>query len=138
MTIVAFLPTFLSPTSIFAPVSTPADSIFELSLFVLAVTTGIFVTVVGLLVYAIVQFRRGPEDDGSEPPQVYGSYEVELAWTIIPVLIVLALFLATARAIASLQHPKEPPNAVDVVVIGHQYWWEYRYPKWNVVTANEL
>jgi len=128
----------MSPTSIFAPVSTPADSIFELSLFVLAVTAGIFVVVFGLLVYAVVRFRRRRDDDGSEPPQVYGSYEVELAWTIVPVLIVVALFLATARVIASVQHPPKPKDALDVVVIGHQYWWEYRYPKFGVVSANEL
>src|SRR5712691_1118797 len=131
-------PAAMSPTSIFAPVSTPADSIFELSMFVLAVTAGIFVVVFGLLVYAVVRFRRRRDDDGSEPPQVYGSYEVELAWTIIPVLIVVALFLATARVIASVQHPPKPKDALDVVVIGHQYWWEYRYPKFGVVSANEL
>lgn len=128
----------LSPTNIFAPASTPADSIFELSVFVVAVTTGIFIAVFGLLVYALVQFRKPADDDDSEPAQVYGSYEVELAWTVIPVLIVVALFLATARVIASVQHPPQPANAVEVVVIGHQYWWEYRYPKLNVVTANEL
>ena len=127
-----------SPTNIFAPASTPADSIFDLSMFVLAVAAGIFATVFGLLVYAIVQFRREGNDDGSEPPQVYGSNEVELAWTVIPVLIVVALFLATARVIASVQHPPKPPEALDVVVIGHQYWWEYRYPAFDVVTANEL
>jgi cytochrome c oxidase subunit II len=137
MPIADFLAQF-SPTNIFAPASTPADSIFELSLFVLAVTTGIFVAVFGLLIYALVQFRREADDDGTEPPQVYGSYEVELAWTVIPVLIVVALFLATTRVIASIQHPAQPPDAVEVVVIGHQYWWEYRYPKLNVVTANEL
>src|SRR5947199_166137 len=128
----------MSPTSIFAPVSTPADAIFELSMFVLAVTAGIFVVVFGLLVYAVVRFRRRRDDDGSEPPQVYGSYEVELAWTIVPVLIVVALFLATARVIANVQHPPKPKDALDVVVIGHQYWWEYRYPKFGVVSANEL
>src|SRR5947199_6001970 len=128
----------MSPTSIFAPVSTPADSIFELSMFVLAVTAGIFVVVFGLLVYAVVRFRGRRDDEGSEPPQVYGSYEVELAWTIVPVLIVVALFLATARVIASVQHPPKPKDALDVVVIGHQYWWEYRYPKFGVVSANEL
>src|SRR6266849_6675691 len=137
MPIADFLAQF-SPTNIFAPASTPADSIFELSLFVLAVTSGIFATVVGLLVYAVVGFRKRPDDDGSEPAQVYGSNEVELAWTVIPVLIVVALFLATARVIASVQQPAKPRDAIEVTVIGHQYWWEYRYPQWNVVTANEL
>jgi len=127
----------LSPTSIFAPVSTPADGIFQLSLFVLAITTAIFVIVVGLMAYAVVRFRRRT-DDGVEPTPVFGSYQVELAWTIVPVLIVVALFLATARVIASMQHPPKPPDALDVVVIGHQYWWEYRYPALGVVTANEL
>ena len=53
-------------------------------------------------------------------------------------LIVVVLFLATARVIASIQGAEKPRDAVDVVVVGHQYWWEYRYPKWDVVTANEL
>ena len=134
----ALLTLLSSPTSIFAPASTPADSIFDLSIFVLAVATAIFATVFSLLVYAIVQFRREKNDDGTEPPQVYGSYEVELAWTIVPVLIVIALFLATARVIASVQYPPRPPGALDVVVVGHQYWWEYQYPGFGVVTANEL
>ncbi len=48
----------LSPTNIFAPVSTPAQSIFELSLFVLTITAAIFVVVFSLLAYAVVKFRR--------------------------------------------------------------------------------
>jgi cytochrome c oxidase subunit 2 len=128
----------LSPTNIFAPNSTPADSIFNLSLFVLSVTAGIFVIVGGLLAYSVVKFRKRTNDDGREPPQVYGSNQVELAWTVIPVLIVVALFMATARVIATVQHPPMPDNAIEVVAIGHQYWWEYRYPGLKVVTANEL
>src|SRR5947208_15854514 len=93
-------PAAMSPTNIFAPVSTPAHSIFELSMFVLPVTAGIFVVVFGLLVYAVVRFRRRRDDDGSEPPHVYGSYEVELAWPGVRVLVVGALLLATARVIA--------------------------------------
>jgi cytochrome c oxidase subunit 2 len=128
----------MSPTSIFASASTPADAIAELSYFVLAVTAGIFIVVGGLLVYAVARFRKRRHDTASEPAQVYGSSEVEIAWTVIPVLIVVVLFLATARVIASIQGAEKPRDAVDVVVVGHQYWWEYRYPKWDVVTANEL
>lgn len=128
----------LSPTNIFAPNSTPADSIFGLSLFVLSVTAGIFVIVAGLLAYCVVKFKKRTDDDGREPPQVYGSNQVELAWTVIPVLIVVALFMATARVIATVQTPLLPPNAIEVVAIGHQFWWEYRYPGLKVVTANEL
>ena len=128
----------LSPTTIFSPVSTPASSIFGLSLFVLAVTAVIFTIVFSLLVYSIVKFRKRRDDDGHEPPQIYGSNQVELAWTVIPVLTVFVLFLVTARVIHSIQDAPQPPGAIEVVAIGHQFWWEFRYPALGVVTANEL
>jgi len=128
----------LSPTNIFAPNSTPADTIFGLSMFVLAITGVIFAVVASLLTYAVIKFRRRSGDDGREPAQVYGSTQVELAWTVIPVLIVVVLFLATARVIASVQNAARPRGAIEVTVIGHQYWWEFRYPDLGVVTANEL
>lgn len=130
-------PSPLSPTNIFAPASTPAQSIHDLSLFVLGVTAVIFVVVFSLLAYAVVKFRSRT-DDTREPPQVYGSTQVELAWTVIPVLIVLALFMASARVIAAIQNAVRPATAIEVVAIGHQFWWEFRYPGSNVVTANEL
>src|ERR1700685_2416483 len=129
---------FLSPTNIFAPTSTPAQSIFDLSIFVLEVTAAIFLVVFTLLTYAVVKFRKRKTVDGREPAQVYGSSQLELAWTVVPVLIVVVLFLAAARVIASIQNAPKPDNAIEVTVIGHQFWWEYRYPSLKVVTANEL
>src|SRR5262249_42248189 len=73
-----------------------------------------------------------------EPPQVYGSTQIELAWTIFPMLIVVVLFAATARVIHAIQDAPQPPTAVEVTVIGHQFWWEYEYQALGVVTANEL
>jgi cytochrome c oxidase subunit II len=128
----------LSPTDIFAPASTPAHSIFELSLFVLSTAAAIFVVVFSLLVYVVIRYRKRAQDDGREPAQVYGSTQVELAWTIIPVLVVLVLFLTSARVIFSIQDAVHPPGTLEVTVIGHQFWWEYRYPTLGVVTANEL
>jgi cytochrome c oxidase subunit II len=127
-----------SPTSIFRPVSTPAQSIYGLSVFVLAVTAAIFVVVFGLLVYVVIKFRDKDASDRREPPQVYGSAQIEIAWTVIPVLIVLALFLATARVVASVQDLETTPDAIEITVVGHQFWWEFRYPRLNVVTANEM
>jgi cytochrome c oxidase subunit 2 len=63
---------------------------------------------------------------------------MELAWTVTPVLIVLVLFFATARVIQSVQEAVAPPEAIEVVAIGHQFWWEFRYPGLGIVTANEL
>jgi cytochrome c oxidase subunit II len=128
----------LSSTNIFAPASTPAKTIFGLSMFVLAVTAVIFVVVGALLLYSVVKFRGRPTDAGREPAQVYGSTQIELAWTVIPVLIVAVLFLATARVIHAIQDAPKPSAALDVTVIGHQFWWEFRYPKFGIVTANEL
>jgi cytochrome c oxidase subunit 2 len=131
-------PSPFSPTNIFSPASTHAETILKVSNFTLVITALIFVTVFSLLAYAVRKFRRRPDDDGREPAQVYGSTQIEMAWTIIPTLIVVVLFLATARVIASMQNKPKPANAVEVTVVGHQYWWEYRYPQFNFVTANEL
>lgn len=128
----------LSSTNIFAPASTPAKTIFALSMFVLAVTTVIFVVVGSLLVYSVVKFRGRLTDAHREPAQVYGSTQIELAWTVIPVLIVAVLFVATARGIHAIQDAPRPAAVLDVTVIGHQFWWEFRYPKLGIVTANEL
>jgi cytochrome c oxidase subunit 2 len=91
-----------------------------------------------LLAYAVFKFRKRSDDDGSEPAQVYGSHQVELAWTVIPILIVVVLFLASARVITFVQGADRRADAIQVVAIGHQFWWEYQYPALGVVTANEL
>ncbi|MGA7157873.1 MAG: cytochrome c oxidase subunit II [Acidobacteriaceae bacterium] len=128
------------PTNIFAPAGTPADSVFSLSMLVFGITTAIFLVVAGILVYVLVRYRaRGSKEAAEqEPPQIYGSNQIELSWTVIPILIVVMLFLATTRVIYTTEHAPRPSNALDVTVIGHQYWWEYRYPKLGIVTANEL
>ena len=129
----------VAPTpSVFAPVSTPAFAIRELAFLVLAIVTVIFLVVAGLTVYAIIRYRRRPGDDGREPPQVYGSTQIELAWTVVPFLIVIVLFLTTARYIFAIERHAAPPEALEVTVVGNQWWWEIRYPGLGIVTANEL
>jgi cytochrome c oxidase subunit 2 len=86
----------------------------------------------------MVRFRHRAGDEASEPPQIYGSNQIELAWTVLPILIVVVLILVTSRTIADIQNRKAPPGAVQATVIGHQWWWEIRYPELGVVTANEL
>ena len=125
-------------TSIFEPLAEPAQEIKDTSILVLAVCAVIFVVVAGLLVYGLVRYRHRAGDEASEPPQVYGSNQIELAWTVLPVLIVFVLILVTSRTIADIQNRKPTQGAVQATIVGHQWWWEIRYPELGIVTANEL
>ena len=113
--------------SMFRPVSTPAQDISTLAVFVLMVTTAIFVIVSALLTYSVIRFRARP-GDGSEPPQLYGSAPVEFAWTAVPVLIVFVLILTTARSVYTVQAARRPPRSVAVRVeltsadVVHSFW----------------
>jgi cytochrome c oxidase subunit 2 len=134
-------PAFANPaqvTNLLQPLSQPAQEIKELSMLVLAICAAIFLIVTGLLVYAIVRFRHRAGDEASEPPQIYGSNQIETAWTVLPILIVFVLILVTSRTIADIQNRKAGPGAVHATIVGHQWWWEIRYPDLGIVTANEL
>ena len=125
--------------NIFDPLSAPAEELKTISWLVLAICLVIFIIVGGLLLYAIVRYRRrGPEDDLEEPPQVYGSAAIELAWIVPPVLIVLVLVLVTARTVGLLTRPDFPKETQRLTVIGHRFWWEVKYPEENAITANEI
>jgi cytochrome c oxidase subunit II len=95
----------------------------------------VFVLVEGVLIYAIFRFRGRPGDP--EPRQMHGNTTVEIIWTVIPALILAAIAVPTVRAIFQTNSfPKE--GALIIEVIGHQWWWEFRYPEYNVTTANEI
>jgi len=124
--------------NIFKPLATPADLVSDLSILTLVICAGVFLVVAALLLYAVIRFGYREGDSRSEPPQVYGSNQVEIAWTVIPILIVFVLAVATARITSAVQDQKMPKDAVNVTVIAHQWWWEFRYPDLKIVTANEL
>jgi cytochrome c oxidase subunit II len=95
----------------------------------------VFVLVEGVLVYAIFRFRGKPGDP--EPHQSHGNTTVEIIWTVIPALILAAIAVPTVRAIFQTNSfPKQ--GALIIEVVGHQWWWEFRYPEYNVTTANEI
>jgi cytochrome c oxidase subunit 2 len=132
--------------SLFDPASPDAESIRNLTFLVLVITGFIFVVVEGILLYAIVRFRRR-DATATEPPQVYGSKPIEVAWTAAPALIVFVLVLVTTRTLWEVDAGPPPPrpddHALFVTVIGHQWWWEYRYDHFDgkelgFTTANEL
>lgn len=137
--------------SVFSPVSPPAETIRDLFWLVLGITGGIFVVVESVLLYCIVRFRRRPGESPThtEPPQIYGSHPIEVAWTVAPALIVFVLFMIVLRCIWDIRHDREPPaGALEITVVGHQWWWEFRYYKpvqpdgkpgdYLFTTANEM
>lgn len=134
----AFAESRFASSNSFIPESTPAHEIYYLALFALTVTGCIFVVVGSLLFYAVFKYRARKTDPEHEPAQVYGSAQVELAWTVIPIIIIVVLFLTTARIIFAIQNAPQPKDDLKVTVIGHQFWWEFRYPEYGIVTANEL
>src|SRR5690349_16915533 len=96
---------------IFKPLASNGEQERQIALFTLAVTGAIFVVVATLIVYAMVRFRRRPGDqDLQEPPQVYGSNQIEAAWTVIPILIAFVLIGVTARVVAAIQNASPPPS----------------------------
>lgn len=123
------------PQSSVHPATDFAQGIHELYVSIFWWTLFILVVVWVALAYILVRFRARP--DSPEPKQIHGHLGLELAWTIGPALIVVAIAIPTIQAVFGTQQG-DPENAMVVEVIGHQYWWEFRYPETGVVTANEL
>ena len=95
----------------------------------------VFVFVEGILLYTIFRFRRRSENE--RPEHVHGNTTLEILWTIIPALILAFIAVPTVQTIFKTQ-AKAKSDALQVEVIGHQWWWEFRYPQYKITTANEL
>ena len=117
------------------PQSHYARSIFELSSWVLYVCLAIFLLVAGLVTYAGWKFRARPGE--ADPKQVFGSTKWEMAYVIPPTMLLAVIF----GFMLHVMHTSDPPaqaSGDDIVVVGHQWWWEVRYPKLGFITANEI
>ena len=119
---------------VFQPHSPQARAIYNLGVESSVILAVIFAIVAGAIVYALMRFRW--REGESDPNQLAGNRAVEITWTAIPCVIVVALFALTARTM-NVADPAPAPSP-DLVVIGHQWWWEARYPQSGVVAANEI
>src|SRR5688500_3669551 len=90
--------------------------------------TLVFVIVEGILIYTIIKYRR--RSDADEPKHVHGNTALEITWTVAPALILVVIAVPTVRTIFATQ-ARAIPNALQVEVIGHQWWWEFRYPQYT-------
>jgi cytochrome c oxidase subunit II len=127
--------TTFHPTTEFARIS---DGLFWLSL-VLGV--GVGVLVLGIMAYFLWKFRYHP--GAGEPKQIHGNTRLEVAWTLIPAVILAVIAIPTVKAIFKTQPDPAslPANTVTIEVVGKQWWWEFRYPQPGgdtIITANEV
>jgi cytochrome c oxidase subunit 2 len=100
---------------------------------VLVIAAVVFLVVAAGVVYSSVRYRsRGLA--APEPRQIFGSRTLEIVWTVVPLLIVTGLFIVTVRAMVLIDAPQD--SSPDLVITGHQWWWEARYPNGIVATGD--
>jgi cytochrome c oxidase subunit II len=97
--------------------------------------TIVFILVESILIYVVFRYRR--RDNQGTPPQTHGNVKLEIAWTLIPAVILVFIAVPTVRTIFITQ-AQAAPGSLNIEVTGHQWWWEFRYPEYGVTTANEI
>lgn len=122
--------------------NTAIDGLWDRLLFL---GTIVFVVVEGLLIYTVLRFRSKPGQRA--PRHVHGNTTLEILWTAIPAVVLMFIAVPTVRTIFRTQ-AKAVSSALQVEVVGHQWWWEFRYPQYTtrnaqgkldtLTTANEL
>jgi cytochrome c oxidase subunit II len=122
------------PQNTLDPAGPVAERQFELFTLVFWIAVGVFVIVEGLLVFALIRFRHR---EGRQPRQVHGNTRLEVAWTIVPAVLLAGVAVPTVATIFDLA-AQPPANSLEVTVTGHQWWWEIEYREGGLVTANEL
>lgn len=126
-------------TDMFSPLASPSEAEKNVAMLTIGITALIFLVVASLIAFTVWRFHRRRGDTSTqEPPQVYGSNQIEVAWTVIPILIVFILIGVSARVIAAVENASPPKQALHVTLIGHQWWWEVVYPDFHFTTANEI
>lgn len=120
----------------------PKGPMAEEQLTVIKISLSVMILVIAVVfaiyVYVLVRFRRKPGDDAI-PQQVEGSHTLEVIWTVIPILLLVVIAVPTI--IYTFKHSKDytnDPDAIQVEVTAHQFWWEFDYPKENIKTSQEL
>lgn len=121
-------------TSVFDPHSPFARSIYGLSIGVLIVTAVILALVAGLVLFACWRFRA--KRAGSVPPPNFGNVKLEICYTFTPLVVLGVILVFTVRTMQSSDPPAN--RSEDITIVAHQWWWEVRYPKDGIVTANEV
>jgi cytochrome c oxidase subunit 2 len=118
------------------PHSGEMTEISNLFWIMLAISAIVFIGVSGAIVISIFRFSAKPGDP--EPRQIAGDRRLETLWTVIPFVILIFAFSATIKAITDINTPPKGSHPLDIVAMGHQWWWEFDYPSYRITTANEM
>ncbi|HYF79619.1 MAG TPA: cytochrome c oxidase subunit II [Symbiobacteriaceae bacterium] len=124
-----------SPFDTAGPVARAQTDLLTLSLW-FSLGIGAFVTLA--LLFVVFRYRdKGNANDKSVPKQIHGNHKLEIAWTLIPIIILGIVGVPTVQT-AFATKATQDPNDLHVIAIGHQWWWEFQYPQLGITTANEL
>jgi cytochrome c oxidase subunit 2 len=123
------------PQSVNQPAGDNMQDIWNLFVPIFWASVVVFVIVQGVLIYAVIHFRRRPNQPAPHP--THGNTKLEIAWTIMPALVLAVIAVPTLTTIANFA--KRPgPGTLTVQVVGHQWWWEFDYPGQKVVVADQM
>lgn len=104
---------------------------------VLGFSALVLLVVVVFMGAAIIRGRREQNMEG-EPPQTHGNLTLEVTWTLVPLIILGILLVPTLSSLVRLDGMSAPEGALEVNVVGQQFWWEMSYPDKDIITANEM
>jgi cytochrome c oxidase subunit 2 len=118
------------------PKSPQADKIYNLfvPILIIAIVVGIAIIVATVVLAVKFRYKKGTNEN---PKQIHGSTPLEIGWTIVPALILAVIAVPTIITVFDL-HKEPTGDVLNVTVVGKQWWWEFKYPKEKVVTADEL
>ncbi len=107
-----------------------------MAIMVFVVAAVVFAIVISALLYCIIRFRDRP--GAPEASQLHGNSRLELAWTIVPSVLLVVILVATLTTMFNLATaPKNVPS-ITVTAVSHQWWWEFDYNGRGFVTADQL
>ena len=114
------------------PVTPVARDVRDLFFKAIGITAIFFILAQVLLLVAVIRFRARP---GVKPATFHDNVRLEVVWTAIPALAMVILSGPTFTSQAYME--TVPKSDLNIQIIGHQWFWEYRYPAYNVTFANE-
>jgi len=92
---------------------------------VFVIGAAVFFLVEGLILFAVLRYRRRPGDD-ELPPQIHGNNRLEIIWTAIPIAVVLALFVLSWQTLNTVD-ARTPAPPVRIGVVAYQWQWQFIY-----------